>query len=60
VEKGEKEQVGRVLRETRREKQACDRDRMRRMGKKEPSLERLRQNASAPEQALLQCWEETP
>lgn len=61
VEKGDNQQVVRELRETsREEQQACDGDRLKGMGKKEPSLERLRQKVAALGQALLQCWEETP
>lgn len=41
-----------------RRRQAWDSDRLKRMGKKETNLERLRQKAAALEQALLQCWEE--
>lgn len=43
-----------------RTRQAWDSDRLKRMRKKETSLERLRQKAAALEQALLQCWKETP
>lgn len=61
MKKGDKEQVGRGLREnSREEKHACDSDRLKGMGKKEPSLERLRQEIAALEQALLQYWKETP